>query len=426
MGKIGFPLTLGHARCHGPPLPPAVGGHLLTDALAILAPVSGKFKSLTPQRLVAPGDVLFEFEAADYDADRQRLQLVAQSLAASMRAAADGGDLDLSIREKSEIVEKHAGLEASLQRLQTHHANVIATGETGHPMAQESMQTILLVNSLLADARAALAESVLNLQRAHWTLEDFRHLQPIVERIHRFIDEDLRQTMARLKVLAPAAGELEYVEPAGWIERGAVMARYKPAGGARVERAAQSATSGYLLRHLVQEGGRVKVGDAVAELDVSDLDLQTLYLELAQAQQAVKSLRLEDDRRDAFEEVLNARLESAQARMKYQQDQVVRAKRLFESGFVSVGHVREAEVAFDSAVLDRERVTANALVARRALQSAREALDLQSMLGDIRSNELMRQRDARIVRTTRAGRVRWLVTERSYVSVGTWVAGVSA
>lgn len=406
----------------------------MTDALVILAPVSGKFKSLTSQRLVAPGDVLFEFEAADYDADRQRLQLVAQSLAASMRAAADGGDLALSIREKSEIVKKHEDLEASLQRLQTYHANAIATYETipeaaggiREWLAHESMETIVLIKSQLADTRAALAESVLNLQRTHWALEDFRHLQPIVERIHRLIDENLRQTVARLKVVAPSAGELEYVEPAGWIERGAVIARYKPAGGARVERAAQSARSGYLLRHLVQEGGRVKVGDAVAELDVSELDLQTLYLELAQAQQAVKSLRLENGRRDAFEKALNARLEAAQARVEYQQDQVVRAKILLESDFVRVDHLREAEAAYDSAVLDRERVAANVLVARRSLQSAREALDLQSMLGDIRSNELIRQRDARIVRTTRAGRVRWLVTERSYVSVGTWVAGVSA
>ncbi len=397
----------------------------MTDALAILAPVSGKFDLLMAQHIVVRGDALFEFEATDYDAERQRLEIVAKSLAASMRAAAEGGDLDLSIRERSEIVKKHTDLEASLQSLlEIHEAVHDATRDT--EATRGSTDTIDLVKAKLADARAALAESDLHLQRAYWALEDFRRLQPIVERIHRLIDESLRQTVARLKVAAPAAGELEYVEPAGWIDRGAVMARYKPAGGARVERAAQSARNGYLLRHLVQEGDPVKVGDVIAEFDVSDLDLQTLYLELAQAQQALKSWRLEDGRRDAFEKLLNARLEAAKARVNYQQGQLATAKRHFEVGILTMAHLREAQAAYDSALLDRERVKSSESVSRRALQSAHEALDLQSMLGNVQSTELGRRRDARIVRTTRKGRIRWLVSEGSFVPVGVWVAGVSA
>jgi len=104
----------------------------VTNALAILAPVSGNLKPLTAaQPSVAPGDVLFEFEAAAHDADRQRLEIVAQSLAASMQAGAAGGELELVIRERSEIVEKHTAVEASLQRLLAHH-EALLEGLEGH------------------------------------------------------------------------------------------------------------------------------------------------------------------------------------------------------------------------------------------------------------------------------------------------------
>jgi len=195
------------------------------------------------------------------------------------------------------------------------------------------------------------------------------------------------------------------------VETGPVEASITASGTVVPEREAvlSSPLDARVLRILKQPGDRVRKGEAILELDLSQtvLDLERLRHDLALKlnQQAKTRQDLEAQLVEVggHAEIKGLQLQANRA-------QLSRARRLFEAGLVSEDSLRQTELAEAQAAIEVRQLEEQKRTAERSTRTQLAGLDLEAATLRMQRREAERQFDLGTTKADRDGVVTWVVT----------------
>jgi HlyD family secretion protein len=196
------------------------------------------------------------------------------------------------------------------------------------------------------------------------------------------------------------------------VETGPVEASITASGTVQPEREAvlSSPVDARVVRILKQPGDRVKKGEAILELDLSQsvLNLEQLSRDLALKlnQQAKTRQDLEAQLAD-----VDGRAEIKSLQLQSYRSQLARTRHLFEAGLVSQESQRQAELAEAQAAIELRQLEEQKKSAERSTRTQLEGLDLEAATLGKQRREAERQLNLGTTKADRDGVVTWVVTE---------------
>ncbi len=177
-----------------------------------------------------------------------------------------------------------------------------------------------------------------------------------------------------------------------------------------IEQVLASPVDARVLRILERPGARLRAGQPIVELDVSqarlDVDKLTQDLAIKANAQSQTRLALEKSLID-----LDSRAEVKRLQLASFQSQLARDRQLHAQGLLSVEQLKKSELATAQAEIELKQVTAERANAQQATRAELEGLDLQ--IGRLRKEEAEASRQLTLAspRAGRDGVLTWVVSE---------------
>jgi HlyD family secretion protein len=177
-----------------------------------------------------------------------------------------------------------------------------------------------------------------------------------------------------------------------------------------IEQVITSPVEARVMRILERPGARLRPGQPIVELDVSqarlDVDKLTQDLAIKANAQAQKRLALQKSLID-----LDSRTEVKKLQLASFESQLQRDRQLFKEGLLSQELLRRSELATSQATIELNQISAERANAQEATRTELAGLDME--IGKLRKEEAeaSRQLDLAMPRAGRAGVLTWVVTE---------------
>lgn len=410
--------------------------------LEIRAPLSGIVTVLSKPGPVKQSGPLLKIDDYEVRQDIARAELAAEVIERTAQSATDEGSLRQALKVRLDQQAARQGLVNSMSALVQSRAWALkdvqwraARAEPGYSSEREQVAVaeldLAMANYMLADSQAQYLQSELDVARAGWTIEDLELALPFARKLQAATLQRLSSLQQLSQVSAQVDGHLDLLIDQGTpVERGALIARVASASmgrrrnGAMPRRMAVAPQSALLLKYAQADGAKVATGDVLCNLDATDLELEKLNLAFLKAQVDRQSLRLGEPELKMHRAVAAAQFHALDTRYRYLSDDVVRSKRQFEAGLVSIQVLRSAQAAYDMAAVERENKRQALTAVELSIASARRSFEDQTRLIQMQEADLARAQAQRKVTSPASGILKWVVTEGSYVPAGTAVAFV--
>jgi len=196
------------------------------------------------------------------------------------------------------------------------------------------------------------------------------------------------------------------------VETGPVEASITASGTVQPEREAvlSSPVEARVVRILKQPGDRVKKGEAILELDLSQSLLNLEQLERDLALKLKQQAKTRQDLKTQLADV-GGRAEIKDLQLQSYRSQLARARQLYEAGLVSQESLRQAELAEAQAAIELRQLEEQKQSAQRSTTTQLEGLDLEAGTLGKQRREAERQLSLGTTKADRDGVVTWVVSE---------------
>jgi len=196
------------------------------------------------------------------------------------------------------------------------------------------------------------------------------------------------------------------------VDRGPIEAAISAAGRVlpEVEQVLTSPVDARVLKVRKRAGDRVKAGETIVEIDLSQADLAVAALDrdlaLKKNEEHRKRLALESSLND-----VEGRYESKRLDLDAKQAALERRKQLHAAGLVSVQDLKEAELAEAQAAIELQQLDRSRGIARAANAAEVEGLSLEAANLRSRREDAWRELQRGTARAEHDGVVTWTLTE---------------